>query len=59
VEPREQQITFSRPIHVRIENAPPALASHDGSTKATLYCSFHFPNHLLVNVSAISREGDQ
>uniref|UniRef100_A0A1I8BP85 Sema domain-containing protein n=1 Tax=Meloidogyne hapla TaxID=6305 RepID=A0A1I8BP85_MELHA len=59
VEPREQQITFSRPIHVRIENAPPALASHDGSNIATLYCSFHFPNHLLVNVSAMSREGDQ
>lgn len=59
VEPREQQITYSRPIHLRIENAPPALASHDGSTTSTLYCSFQFPNLLLVNVSAMSRDGDQ
>uniref|UniRef100_A0A914ID92 Sema domain-containing protein n=1 Tax=Globodera rostochiensis TaxID=31243 RepID=A0A914ID92_GLORO len=61
VEPREQQITISRPLHVRIENAPPALAGQNGGTTAAseLYCSFQFPNQQLVNVSALSREAEQ
>ncbi|KAL3114962.1 hypothetical protein niasHT_011398 [Heterodera trifolii] len=62
VEPREQQITISRPLHVRIENAPPALAGQNGGTTAgssELYCSFMFPNQQLVNVSALSRDTDQ
>lgn len=57
VEPREQQITISRPLHIRIENAPPALASQDDRS-SVLYCSFQFPNMLLVNVSAAARDED-
>jgi hypothetical protein len=58
VEPREQQVTVSRPLLVRIENAPPALAGQ-AEGLPQLYCSFQFPNQLLINVTATGQDVDQ
>jgi hypothetical protein len=40
-------------LRIYIDNAPPSLTT---GAFSEIYCSFHFPNQQVVNVTAISRE---